>query len=465
MVSNASAIYPFQTIPGLLSPQGADNVKSQTMESMAAGLLNSAGYSSMPHSIFQDLGKGVASGLQGYQQAQNSGAQQAALQQSLQMQRLQLAIAQQKMGMLLRYFGANSAAPTAANGAGSTVPPATAAAPGGPPPITSGPVSSGLLAQGAGQVGPPLPPPGLLSQPPAGNGSPVPSIGVSAGGGALAAPAAPIVNPGGAPPAATPGGIPRSVMQANIVGAFLGAPGLGQYAAKAAAPTDAEKDARDPAVAAYNLQQAQMKNDVARYGKEYTDAITQGQEAATANANIEGAQSVLNAPGFYSGAENDKVLAYRKLLAAIGGDPNAAAPQEEFRNLNKESLLSTIRSMKGTGRIMKSELQTIQSALANPDNSVSGNRTVLEIQRRLNQRQIDVANLARTYNGGSGHLDAGYDRSVANVLAQPLFSKAEMKDPRLIAPPTFANPQQMLNAGLPSGTPVRSPDGGLAYVP
>ena len=72
MADSNNTIFPFQDVPGLLTPEEQGNVKQNMMLSIAAGLLNASGYSAVPHSMFGDLGKGLSAGLQGYQQGQNA---------------------------------------------------------------------------------------------------------------------------------------------------------------------------------------------------------------------------------------------------------------------------------------------------------------------------------------------------------------------------------------------------------
>jgi hypothetical protein len=464
--SGGFSLYPFQDVPGLLTPQDQGNVKTQTLLSAAAGLLQASGYTRLPHSIFADLGKGLAGGLQGYQDANKNALTNEALRQQSAARQLQMLQAVNA----IKAFGGNVPPDLLARlgiGGGGAAPGApAAAAPGNPaaPTVTGG--------NGGGA---PAAPTATIPQATGAPGAaPVPQM----------APAAPVAGAPGSPIAAALAALPpgaRAIIQG--MGQSGNTTGAMEALAKASAPTDAEKDARDPAVleyqrqqeqqksdvahspsvAAFNLQQEQQKDDVARYGKKY-DAVTQlGEQAAAEHQQLTLAKSILNDPNFVSGAGNAQMLGYKKLNAQFGGDPNASMPNEAFNGAIKSQILDTIKSLKGTGQIRVTEIDLIKQAVASADHSVAGNRTLVEIADRLNQRAMQVDELARGYN--NGHLDAGFDTAARKIQEQPVLTPEELKDPRLIAPAQFKSPQDMVNAGLPSGTPFKTPDGRIGYAP
>jgi hypothetical protein len=203
------------------------------------------------------------------------------------------------------------------------------------------------------------------------------------------------------------------------------------------------------------------------YIKKY-DAITKaGGESAIELPKLALAKQIMASPDFYTGPVEGLNLAYKRILATI--DPsqaNAAQPQEAFRKIISDSVRSQIRSLaeSGVGRISIPEVRIIEKAAANQENTPAANRLLVELSTRMHQQTLGLDELARNYNGG--RLNPGFDTAArAWVQQHPVVSSAELKDPRIIAPPVFATPDAVRNAGLPRGSPFQTPDGRLKYVP
>lgn len=207
------------------------------------------------------------------------------------------------------------------------------------------------------------------------------------------------------------------------------------------------------------------EDEASRFGKKY-DAISKaGQEASVELPQLQLAKSILNDPKFYSGPAEGLNLGYKRILATI--DPtqaDAAQPQEAFRKVVSNSILSQIRSLAGTGQIRVAEIRIMEKAAANQENTPAANRLLVDIATRLHQHALGLDEIARNYNGG--RLDPGFDTVARKwTEAHPLFTPAELKDPRLIAPPIFNTPEEVKKAGLGKGAPFQTPDGRIKYVP
>jgi hypothetical protein len=61
-------------------------------------------------------------------------------------------------------------------------------------------------------------------------------------------------------------------------------------------------------------------------------------------------------------------------------------------------------------------------------------------------------------------MNVGLDQKIQDYYdSHPLFTKDEIADPRLIAPPEFKDARSAFNAKLPKGQPVKI-DGKLKWV-
>lgn len=239
--------------------------------------------------------------------------------------------------------------------------------------------------------------------------------------------------------------------------------------AKAGEATPEMKNAQASGVpnpAEYERLTAQNKDEVSRYGKRAEGIAKAGQEAAIELPQLDIAKTIMNDPSFYSGPLEGTVLTYKRLLGTLGADPNVANPQEAFRKIVSNSVLSQVKGLAaaGTGRIMLAEIKIMEKAAANPENTPATNRMLVELSSRLHQHALGLSDLANSYKGG--RLDPGFDRAAREwTIAHPLFSKAEIADPRLIAPPIFKTPDDVKKAKLAPGTPFQTPDGRTKYIP
>lgn len=236
---------------------------------------------------------------------------------------------------------------------------------------------------------------------------------------------------------------------------------------KALEPTTEMKNAAASGIsspAELKLREEQNKDEVTRYGKKYEAISKAGSEAAVELPQLQIAKQIMSDPNFYSGPGEGLNKAYKRLLATIGGDPNTAQPQEAFSKVISNSILSQIRSLAGTGPVRVAEIRIMERAVASHDNTPAANRTLVEMSTRLHQHALAVDGIARNYN--KGRLDPGFDTAVREYEQQhPLFTPQELKDPRAIGAPTFATPQAAVAAGFPSGSPIRTPDGRIKYLP
>jgi hypothetical protein len=125
----------------------------------------------------------------------------------------------------------------------------------------------------------------------------------------------------------------------------------------------------------------------------------------------------------------------------------------------------------GVSRIQLQEIKNLKESIANLAITPASNRYLVEEMYRLHNANAEIARLARQYvtnPRGPGYLDAGWDQVRDNYFVQhPLFSKEEITDPRLVAPPYLplaihADPgkeaQWLRNQRLKVGDPIKTDD-------
>lgn len=148
-----------------------------------------------------------------------------------------------------------------------------------------------------------------------------------------------------------------------------------------------------------------------------------GQSAQSALTSLDVLERAASAPDFYSGPGAEKfVLPIRQASAAFGGDPNAAASMETFRANASKAALDTMGGSLGTG-FSNADRDFVLNQVPNLGNTPEGNKELINITRKVKQREIQIAKMARDYaRKNGGRLDAGFDDELAEYAAKnPLF--------------------------------------------
>jgi hypothetical protein len=212
------------------------------------------------------------------------------------------------------------------------------------------------------------------------------------------------------------------------------------------------------------LTRTQQASEVKRYDEAYDAIQKKDDEASNVVQTLHLAQGFMNDPDFNSGATAKYDLQLKRVIAAVGGDPNAALPMEGFKKAVGSAILEQIRSLggQGLGQVRTTEINTMKDAAQNPENTPAANRLLTEMGLRLAERWTQpIAELARDYAAKhGGHLDQGWDKVKAEFMNKtPLFSKEELADIRRIAPPLARDMNDLARIGWRDGMPFKTPDG------
>lgn len=159
--------------------------------------------------------------------------------------------------------------------------------------------------------------------------------------------------------------------------------------------------------------------------KDYTKMQDAAGKASENNASLDRAQRAVDS-GIYTGVGGDMVQQARRIGGALGlVDPNTVAGAEELQRIQNEQALFARNPASGMGlpgSASDRDVRFLQSMAAGLDKSPEANRRMLDAQRRLNQRKIEVANAANDYVAQHGKLDNGFYQQVrAYADANPLF--------------------------------------------
>jgi hypothetical protein len=201
----------------------------------------------------------------------------------------------------------------------------------------------------------------------------------------------------------------------------------------------------------------QAKGYVAKY-QAIDDA---GTKAIQEIPKLQIALKEMSSPDFYSGIGNNYNLALKRVAVALGGDPDKAAPQEIVGKVIADSVLNGLGALKGLGPIRVAEMKLASTAAMSPDNTPQTNRFLANVAIRIQQRAVDVSDMAQNYN--EGRLDVGFDKKVREMdKNKPLFTPDEVQRFQRII--DGKEKQQRSAAAPPMPGARQAPDGNF-YVP
>lgn len=177
--------------------------------------------------------------------------------------------------------------------------------------------------------------------------------------------------------------------------------------------------------------------------KKYETATEAGVAAQKQIPQLAAAKNIITSdPGFYSGIGESYNLALKKLGVAVGLDPNLSASQEVVGKILSDQIVSGLRtSFGGLGQVRVAELNALQNSLASKGNSPAALAALVTFAQKAQQRAADIADIAMNYDNGSGKLNAGYDRAVAEYdKTHPFLSQEEISNYKKIAGAPAASP-------------------------
>lgn len=193
--------------------------------------------------------------------------------------------------------------------------------------------------------------------------------------------------------------------------------------------------------------------------------IDKKAQAASQSLNtIASMRQQMDDPRFYSGVGAEGALLWKQLVAAFGGDPDAAKPMESFRSMANKSVMDGLSGSLGTG-VSNADREFIQNQVANLGNTPEGNRAILDLKERLDQRALEIQQFAFDYRQKTGGVidDAFFPALRQWSEANPMFGPGEALRGRASRSPDSFLPQQPQGVAPPTEqqAPAQSalPDG------
>ncbi|MCF2523911.1 hypothetical protein [Bradyrhizobium sp. G127] len=165
-------------------------------------------------------------------------------------------------------------------------------------------------------------------------------------------------------------------------------------------------------------------------GKELADmniGIIKGAASArTSNANLDRLEQLLQDPGVYQGTAGEKVLQAKKIAKSLGIDVGeGVGGAEAVQSISNQLALQARNPAGGAGMpgsMSDSDRAYLKEMQPGLEKTPDGNRLIVDVNRKLNQRAIDVEQFRQNYIKKKGRLDEGFYRDLAEWSnSNPLF--------------------------------------------
>lgn len=161
-------------------------------------------------------------------------------------------------------------------------------------------------------------------------------------------------------------------------------------------------------------------------GKGFADIaneIDKDERAAFKTLNsLRAMEQQIARPDFYSGFGANQLMTLKRFGTSMGFDPKQVTGMESFNALSKQAALDTMGGSLGTG-FSNADRDFVIDQVPNIGNTPEGNKAVIQINRALQTRKIEIARLARTYEKQHGQIDEGFHSELSQwAEANPLFA-------------------------------------------
>lgn len=178
----------------------------------------------------------------------------------------------------------------------------------------------------------------------------------------------------------------------------------------------------------------------------------QAAAARSALSNLDIMEGLVSKDSFYSGFGGETAATALKALGALGGDVAGVADAEAFTARAKALALDAVGGSLGVG-FSNADRDFITAQVPSLQNTREGNIQIIGILRKMNNRKLEIARMARAYEKQHGRIDGGFmDQLDTWAQENPLFPTED----RAAA---FAR-----SNNIPPGTKFRSKQDGKIYL-
>ena len=169
-----------------------------------------------------------------------------------------------------------------------------------------------------------------------------------------------------------------------------------------------------------------------KFADQYITIQDGAQQAHNKLATLSGLESALNQAD-YTGAGAETLLSVKQGARALGIDVGNLSAEETARALGNQLALQ-LRSPSGgagmPGAMSDKDREFLVASVPSLTKTPQGNARLIGYMKKVEQRNIEVANLAQEYANKHGQIDNGFYQFLSQWSdAHPLFTQSDMAAP------------------------------------
>lgn len=169
-----------------------------------------------------------------------------------------------------------------------------------------------------------------------------------------------------------------------------------------------------------DFTKALMKEQAKRYETYQTAA----DSARSVMENLDVMNTIVEQDDFYSGFGAETLVRARRAATAFGANPESVKNAETFMKVAKDSALQVMGGSLGVG-FSNADREFVEAMVPNITNTIEGNKLIIEVQKRIQDRKIRLAMFAEQYADENKNL-SGFTAAVEEwANNNPLFTSQE----------------------------------------
>ena len=171
------------------------------------------------------------------------------------------------------------------------------------------------------------------------------------------------------------------------------------------------------------------------FAGEYVDIQKGARQASSMLGRLDRMEQLLATPNLKTGAGASQLTDLRRAASSLGMevDTESLGAAESVRAIANELALQLRNPAGGAGMpgaLSDKDREFLVNMVPGLTKTPEGNRRMIDYMKRLQQRNVEIAELANEYVRQTGRLDAGfYDQLEAWSEQNPLFPEAERMSP------------------------------------
>lgn len=177
------------------------------------------------------------------------------------------------------------------------------------------------------------------------------------------------------------------------------------------------------------VNSAEKSYDVASgkaFAEQNFEIVKAATDAQRKNANLDSLATILADPTIYQGAGAEKVLQAKRIAKSIGVDVGDLGGAEAAQSISNQLALEARNPSGGAGMpgaMSDADRVYLRQIPPGIEKTPEGNKLLIDIHRKQNQRAIEVDRLRRAYVQKNGRLDEGFYQVLSeHAERNPLFT-------------------------------------------